>query len=131
MKYRSGIEKDVAKQLGLKKIKFTYEKVKIPYTKITHHNYVPDFIIKTKSGKEIIIEVKGIWVFVDRYKHLLIRKQHPELDIRFVFTNSKNKIRKGSKCTYADICNGKGKGQFKDVTWKYSDKKIAKDWLLE
>lgn len=131
MKYRSEIEKDIARQLRLRKVKFTYEKVKIPYTKITHHHYIPDFIIKTKSGKEIVIEVKGIWVFTDRLKHLLIKRQHPELDVRFVFSNSKNKIRKGSSTTYADICNGEGRGMFKGVTWKYADKRIPKEWLDE
>ena len=33
-----------------------------------------------------------------------MKKQHPELDIRFVFMNVKNKIYKGSKTTYADWC---------------------------
>lgn len=131
MKYRSEFEKDIARQLRLRKIKFEYEKEKIPYTKVTYHNYVPDFIIHTKSGKKVYIEAKGIWVFADRYKHLLIRRQHPELDIRFVFYNAKGKIRKGSKTTYADICEGKGKGMFKDVTWKYSNKKIPVSWLNE
>lgn len=131
MKFRSEAEKEIARQLRLRKINYSYEKLKIPYTKVTHHNYVPDFVITTRSGKEIIIEVKGIWVYVDRYKHLLVKRQHPELDIRFVFTNSKQKIRKGSKKTYADICNGKGVGMFKGVTWKYADRVIPKEWLEE
>ena len=133
-KYRSGLEVEVAKQLSNNNISFLYEpdwgklSYKVP---VKSRVYIPDFYITTRTGKTIIIECKGIWVFEDRYKHLLIRKQNPELDIRFVFSNSKNKIRKGSKTTYADICDGKGKGLFKDVIWKYSDKKIPKDWLEE
>lgn len=132
--YRSGLEDDTAKYLKKNKVKFEYEPAdkKIPYTKpATDHTYTPDFFITSKSGKVIIIETKGIWTYEDRMKHLLIRKQHPELDIRFVFSRSKTKIRKGSKTTYADICEGRGRGAFKGVTWQYADKRIPEEWLLE
>ena len=39
----------------------------------------------------IIIETKGRFTAADRRKHLLVRKQHPHLDIRFVFENSNAK----------------------------------------
>lgn len=132
--FRSGIESTIAEQLTKNKISFDYEPAwgKIPYIiPESKHSYLPDFYITSKSGKKIIIEVKGIWVYADRYKHLLIRKANPELDIRFVFSNSKNKIRKGSKTTYRDICEGRGQAPFKGVTWKYTDKKIKKEWLDE
>jgi hypothetical protein len=54
---------------------------------------------------------------------LLIKDQHPTTDIRFVFQNSKNKIRKGSKTTYADWCKKNG--------FQYSDKTIPMSWLNE
>lgn len=132
--YRSGLEDSTAKYLKKKKVKFEYEPKdgKIPYTiPSSNHTYTPDFVLTTKSGKVIIIETKGIWTYEDRYKHYLIRQQHPELDIRFVFTRSKSKISKGSKTTYADICEGRGRGIFKGITWKYSDKTIPEEWLLE
>jgi hypothetical protein len=132
--YRSGLEDKNAKFLKKKKVQFEYEPndKKIQYTvPESDHSYLPDFIIKTKSGNEIIIETKGIWAYEDRLKHVLIRQQHPELDIRFVFTRSKSKIRKGSKTTYADICEGKGRGIFKGLTWKYADKLIPEDWWNE
>lgn len=133
-RFRSKIEATVAADLEKEGIGFDYEPAwgKIPYiVPASKHSYLPDFYITTKTGKKIIIEVKGIWAYADRYKHLLIRKANPELDIRFVFSNSKNKIRKGSKTTYRDICEGRGKGIFKDVSWKYSDKTINKDWYYE
>lgn len=131
-RYRSGLEKEIAKQLTKLKTPYYYERGKIDYkVPAKNHKYTPDFEVVTKSGKKIIIEGKGIWVYADRYKHLLIRQQHPELDIRFVFSNSKSKIRKGSKTTYADICQGKGTREFKGVKWKYADKKIPKEWLDE
>lgn len=133
-RFRSGIESKIAEQLTKEGISYDYEPDwgKIPYTiPASKHSYLPDFYITTRKGKKIIIEVKGIWVYADRYKHLLIRKANPNLDIRFVFSNSKNKIRKGSKTTYRDICEGRGKGLFKDVTWLYSDKSIKKEWFDE
>lgn len=134
MTYRSGLEKEVAKQLKKHKVQFNYEPKwgKIKYIiPAKESSYLPDFYIITKKGKKMIIECKGIWVYADRLKHLLIRKANPKLDIRFVFSNSKNKIRKGSKTTYADICNGKGRGLFKDVKWKFHDKKVPLEWLKE
>ena len=133
-RFRSGIESTIADQLTREKIDYRYEPVdgKLAYTvPASKHSYLPDFYIKTRSGKTIIIEVKGIWVYQDRMKHLLLRKQHPDLDIRFVFSNARNRIRKGSKTTYADICEGHGKGMFKDMIWQYSNKTIPKGWFDE
>jgi hypothetical protein len=84
----------------------------------SEHTYNPDF--KLPNG--IIIETKGRFVIADRKKHLLVKQQHPELDIRFVFTNSKNKINKKSKTTYADWCEKNG--------FKYADKEIPEEWFL-
>lgn len=131
-RYRSGLEDEIATQLEKSKTKYYYERGKIGYKiPASEHIYTPDFEVFTASGKCIIVEGKGIWVYEDRYKHLLIRQQHPELDIRFVFSSSKSKIRKGSKVTYADICEGRGRGIFKGVVWQYADKKIPKSWLEE
>jgi hypothetical protein len=132
--YRSGLERSIAKELKQKKVPFKYEPPtgKISYViPSSNHKYTPDFYITSKSGKVIIIEAKGIWDYTDRLKHLLIRQQHPELDIRFVFSNPKSKIRKGSKITYADICDGKGRAPFKDVKWQYAKKSIPIGWIKE
>lgn len=56
-------------------------------------NLYPDFVLTNN----IIIETKGLFTSPDRRKHVWIKKQHPELDIRFVFTNSKAKLYKGAK----------------------------------
>lgn len=131
-RYRSGLEDRVEKQLSQTECTYGYEADKILYTvPEKEHKYTPDFTVTTKSGKVIYVETKGIWDSDDRYKHLLIKQQHPELDIRFVFSNSKAKIRKGSKTTYADVCNGLGRAPFKNVTWQYADKLIPTEWLEE
>tara|TARA_R100001510_G_C7549894_1_gene134112 strand:+ start:116 stop:505 length:390 start_codon:yes stop_codon:yes gene_type:complete len=118
--YRSGFENKVASALSEQKIKFQYEVTQIEYIKPqTNHKYTVDFTLP--NG--ILIETKGRWTTEDRKKHLLIKDQHPELDIRFVFQNPKGKIRKGSKTTYADYCDKHG------ILW--ADKEIPKEWLLE
>ena len=116
--YRSGFEHTVSDQLSESKIKFGYEDTVINYIKPeTQHKYTIDFTLP--NG--ILIETKGRWVAEDRKKHLLIKKQHPELDIRLVFQSAKTKIRKGSKTTYGDYCDKQG------IPW--AEKKIPESWL--
>ena len=118
--YRSGFEHKVSDQLKENKIKFEYETTVIPYIKPeTKHTYTIDFTLP--NG--ILVETKGRWVLEDRKKHLLIKSQHPELDIRMVFQNSKGKIRKGSKTTYANFCDKNG------IVW--ADKTIPAAWYSE
>lgn len=112
--YRSGFEEKLASQLKRGGVSFQYETLKLEYTKTA--TYTPDFIIG-----DIIIEAKGLWTVEDRKKHLLIREQHPHLDIRLVFQNARNKIRKGSDTTYAAWCEKKG--------IKYAHQTIPKLWL--
>lgn len=116
--YRSGLEEKVAKQLSECGIEVEYEKEKIKYRIEKDATYTPDF--RLPNG--IYVETKGRFVVADRMKHLLIKKQHPDLDIRFVFTNSKTKINKGSKTSYADWCLKHG--------FLFADKQIPVDWLL-
>lgn len=116
--FRSGIEVKVAKQLEEAGIKVEYETTKIRYVQPeTKHVYTPDFVLP--NG--IIVETKGRFVAADRKKHLLIKQQHPDLDIRFVFQRSQNTINKGSKTTYADWATKHG--------FKYADKEIPDEWL--
>ena len=118
--YRSGFEHKVSDQLKENKIKFEYETTVIPYIKPeTKHTYTIDFTLP--NG--ILVETKGRWVAEDRKKHLLIKKQHPELDIRIVFMSGKTKIRKGSKTTYGDWCDKHG------IPW--AEKQIPSDWFSE
>ena len=95
-----------------------FEAAKIEYLKPARTaKYTPDFLLP--NG--IIIESKGRFVTADRQKHLLIQKQHPDLDIRFVFSNSRSRISKQSKTTYAMWCEKHG--------FLYADKLIPEEWL--
>jgi len=116
--YRSGLEEDLDATLKKVGVDGQYEQHKIKYVKPeTQHTYTPDF--RLPNG--IFIETKGRFVVEDRKKHILIKSQHPELDIRFVFQNSRNKLRKGSKTTYADWCVKYG--------FLYADKDIPAEWF--
>ena len=117
--YRSGLEDKISKQLEEAGVPFKYEKFKIKYSLNEVRTYTPDF--ELTNG--IIIESKGRFVVADRKKHLLIQKQHPELDIRFVFSNSRAKISKVSKTTYGDWCDKHG--------FLYADKLIPVEWIKE
>lgn len=118
--YRSGLEDDIAQQLDAMRVKYTYEELKISYTVPTsQHKYTADFVLP--NG--IVIESKGRFVTADRKKHLLIKQQYPELDLRFVFSNPRCKISKISKTTYGDWCDKNG--------FKYSTKMIPEEWINE
>ena len=117
--YRSGLEISVSKLLKEQNIKFSYESVKIEWEDLAYRTYTPDFILH--NG--IIIETKGMFTAADRRKHLAVKRQHPKLDIRFVFENSRRKLRKGAKSTYSEWCSKYG--------FLYYDRIIPKDWLKE
>ena len=117
--YRSGLEQSVSEKLKQLKIKFLYEAVKIEWEDLAYRTYTPDFVL----NNGIIIETKGMFTAADRRKHIAVSKQHPKLDIRFVFENSRRKLRKGAKSSYAEWCI--------KYNFKYYDRIIPEDWLKE
>tara|TARA_E500000305_G_scaffold19668_1_gene14780 strand:- start:43 stop:486 length:444 start_codon:yes stop_codon:yes gene_type:complete len=117
--YRSGLEHKLSIYLDELKQNYGYECIKIEWEDLAYRTYTPDFIL----DNGIIIETKGRFLAADRRKHLAIKKQHPKLDIRFVFTNSRAKLRKGAKSNYAEWCIRYG--------FLYYDRIIPEDWLKE
>jgi len=117
--FRSGLEKRVSDALTKQGVPFTYEEDKIKYVKPARNaTYTPDF----KIG-DMFIETKGRFMTADRQKHILIKDQYPELDIRFVFSNPNQKISKNSKTTYAMWCDKHG--------FLYAKEVIPHAWLKE
>jgi hypothetical protein len=53
----------------------------------------------------------------------MVKQQHPELDIRFVFSNPKAKLYKGSKTTYGKWCEKNG--------FLYAKETIPIEWIKE
>jgi hypothetical protein len=117
--YRSGLELKVSAYLTEHQIDFLYEQIKIEWEDLAYRTYTPDFVL----SNGIIIETKGQFTAADRRKHLAIKKQHPKLDIRFVFENSRRKLRKGAKSTYGEWCI--------KYDFRYYDRIIPEEWLKE
>ena len=117
--YRSGLEHKVSQYLDNLYMKYRYEDIKIEWEDLAYRTYTPDFVL----SNNIIIETKGMFITADRRKHLFVKRQHPELDIRFVFENSKRKLRKGAKSTYGQWCA--------KYDFLYSDRVIPESWLKE
>lgn len=121
--FRSGLEERISQQIKDAGIKLEYETDRIKYTiPAREAKYTPDFKLP-KPGGFFFVETKGIWTVQDRAKHVLIKKQHPEIDIRFVFSNQNAKLYKGSPTTYAMYCEKHG--------FRYTQKYIPEDWLEE
>lgn len=127
--FRSGLEERFAAELSSLGVSFDFEQHKFTYKKPERvSKYTPDFLIATrpdgtKRDKPLIIETKGRFMTADRQKHLLMKRQHPDLDIRFIFSNPNQKISKQSKTTYAIWCEKHG--------FLYAKEHIPREWLEE
>jgi hypothetical protein len=119
MRFRSGLEKRTADFLNKRKVKFQYEEVKLKWQDLRMRTYTPDFVL----SNGIIVETKGRFISSDRTKHLFVKAQHPDLDIRFVFSNPKAKLYKGAKSSYGDWCDKHG--------FQYAKETIPVEWLKE
>jgi len=115
--FRSGFERTLYQQLKSAQVQFGYETLQIPYT--TSHVYKPDFVL----DNGIIIEAKGVMNRYDKHetaKMVWVKKQHPELDIRFVFMNADTKVN-GLKSTHAQWADRHG--------FPWASERIPDEWL--
>ena len=119
--FKSGLEAKIAKQIEQETGQpAQYETQTVEYVKPARKcRYRPDFTLP--NG--IIIEGKGIFDAQDREKHLLLKEQRPDLDIRFVFSRSEAPIYPKSPTTMGDWCRKWG--------FKFSDKLIPISWFKE
>lgn len=141
-RYRSGLEEKLAAQMEEEGIRFHYEPRKIPYLVPERKaNYLLDFEVD-EVGSGIILEGKGRFTShttrCPRCKHcfpvgngaearqkmVLVKEQHPELDIRFVFQRASTPIYPKSPTSYGKWCDDHG--------FPWSDKgKLPADWIKE
>tara|TARA_R100000656_G_scaffold48740_1_gene39407 strand:+ start:18 stop:380 length:363 start_codon:yes stop_codon:yes gene_type:complete len=117
VKFRSNFEAGFARTLSQQKVAFSYESVKIPFQPNVRM-YNPDFYI---TDYDFYVETKGRLTQDDRTKHILIKEQNPEVDVRFIFMNANKKIYKGSKTTYGMWCDRHG--------FQWAERGIPKEWL--
>jgi hypothetical protein len=121
--YRSGLEVSLSRQIEEAGLVVSYEEDKIRYVVPAREaTYTPDFKLP-KSGGFFFIEGKGLWDVASRHKHILIQEQHPDIDIRFVFSNQNARLYKGSPTTYAQFCEKHG--------FQYANRVIPDEWLKE
>ena len=118
--FRSGLERNTAARLRKHDLEYSFEPFKIRFTQPAKKRlYLPDFVFK--NG--IIVECKGKWDTPDRHKMKFVQADWPDLDIRFVFSNAKAKIRKGSKTTVAAYAEKNG--------WLWAHRNIPLSWVRE
>ena len=96
-KFRSKFEKHVWDTMTRHKKKAEYEPFAIPYViPASNHKYFPDLVLP--NG--VIVEIKGKLDVRTCAKMIAVKKSNPDLDIRFVFMNARNKMNKRSKTRY-------------------------------
>lgn len=108
-----------------------FEKMKIKYTvPEKEHTYTPDF-----TAGSIVIEAKGSFGMGpgkfsggdpvrERQKLLLVKQQHPDIDLRIVFQRAATKIRKGSPTSHGMWATAN------NIPW--ADKgQIPEEWIEE
>jgi hypothetical protein len=115
--FRSQFERKLAELIQQTYGECAYETESLTY--LVSKRYTPDFLLP--NG--IYIEAKGYWLPEDRTRHLLVRQQHTDKDIRFVFQNAHTRLSKRSKTTYADWCD---KHRF-----RWAHRTIPNSWLIE
>ena len=115
--YRSQFELNIAQTLAKRGVKFEYESKKLVYIP-DPRTYTPDFYI---VSTDVYIEAKGHLDKADRVKLLLVKKQYPDIDLRLLFMNCKNKIYRGSKTTYAMWATR--------YNFEWAEGSIPSDWL--
>ena len=119
---RNPFEQRLWKQLKPTK-RAEYESEVLKYHIEEDRRYTPDFPLTKLKGGKMYIEGKGKFSATDRKKMLLVKAQHPGIDIRFVFYRAAAKIRKGSKTSHAMWAEKHG--------FPYADKLIPKKWIEE
>ncbi len=118
--FRSGLERNTAARLKQNGLEYSFEPFKIRFTQPAKQRlYLPDFVFK--NG--IIVECKGKWDTPDRHKMKFVQADWPDLDIRFVFSNARAKIRKGAKTTVAEYAEKQG--------WQWAHRTIPLTWVRE
>lgn len=124
---RNHFEETIDHKLLEKGVVGTYEKLKIPWVLHENKRYTPDWFLP--NG--IVVEGKGQFRPGERKKHLQIKQQYPDLELRFVFCRAPGSrkpgsaatIAKNSKTTYGAWCQKNG--------FQYADDNVPDAWFDE
>lgn len=119
--YKSDLEKAICEHLKSRDADYEYAAQEFRYTvPATKEYYTPDIVFK-RTG--VNVEFKGRLTAADRKRLLLVRAQHPKLDLRLVFSDSSLKLTKGGKVTYSEWCE--------KHNFAYTDAAIPEAWIRE
>ena len=99
-KFRSGLESAFSAAVGTED--FAYEPYRIPY--IIRKKYVPDFICGRTGA---MIECKGFFRVGDTQKYKAVRDEISR-PLIFVFSDTRKRLRKGSKMNLGQWCDKEG-----------------------
>jgi hypothetical protein len=154
--FRSGFEVAFADELKELGVKFEYESeactfryhkpvvnggiivastgVSVPPDKgnriVQFCTYTCDFMLPKPDGGMLFIETKGRFMPKDRAKHRLLKKQHPDLDIRILFSNNGKVTSKSRYMDWAEKFDIKC-GLIVKPTKNRFGKYIPREWLRE
>lgn len=120
MRYRSAFEASVAADLSERQVAFEYETERLPYE--VPHVYIPDFIVTTRPGRRIFVEVKGHLTAEDKRKLLAVRRAHRRLDLRLVFQVASYRRKRG---THPNAAWARRHG------FKWAESTVPQEWLDE
>lgn len=118
--FRSQFEKKVARSLKRRKVSFGYENVSLKYT-LPERTYTSDFQLLDNG---ILIETKGYFSPSDRAKMRAVVACNPDVDIRIVFQNGDNLLKRGSKMRYGEWVD-----KYLGIPWATED--IPNSWIKE
>jgi hypothetical protein len=102
MAFKSGFERSFEQNLRSRGINFRYESTELPY--VLTRTYHPDFEMVDHG---FLIETKGVLDRDSKAKMVAVKKQHPDIDIRFVFMKADKRI-PGTKQTHAEWADRNG-----------------------
>ena len=119
--FNSGLESAVASrakaELGLT---LPYEPTQVSYeVPEKRATFTPQFIIKGW----LVVQTIGRLTPADRQKYRLIKEQHPDLDLRFIFRSAGTHISSKSNTTYGLWATRYG--------YKWAVQSVPKAWLKE
>jgi len=122
-KRRSKLELQFEKLLNDFEVLYDYEITKVPYIiPESNHTYTVDWTLM--NG--LLLETKGyLSDHAERKKYILIKEQHPDIDLRFVFQDP-NKKCGGMQTTHAQWAD---KNNFKWCSIR--DTEQIKQWVTE
>lgn len=84
VRFASKYEAHLAEYFDKHGIVWEYEPIRIPWQPSVRY-YKPDFKITLPSGETFYLEAKGYFDGSARGKMVMVKEQHPDLDIRLAF----------------------------------------------